>query len=61
MDLNKEVDMMRRLIRVRKVERLFDLPAEPSAKHSLHSQSIIDYNAASTQKAQWKYIKLHFR
>ena len=51
MDLNKEVDMMRRLIRVRKVERLFDLPSEP----------IIDYNAVSTEKAQWKYIKLHFR
>jgi hypothetical protein len=60
MDLNKEVDMMRRLMRVRKVERLFHLPAEPSAKHSLHSQSIIDYNA-SKEKAQWKYIKLHFR
>jgi hypothetical protein len=50
MNLKKEVDMMKRLIRVRKVERLFDLPIEP----------IIDYNA-STEKAQWKYIKLHFR
>jgi len=50
-DLNKEVDMMRRLIRVRKVERLFHLPAEP----------IINYNSVSTEKAQWKYIKLHFR
>lgn len=42
--------MMRRLIRVRKVERLFSLPDE----------SIIDYNAPK-EKAQWKYIKLHFR
>ena len=47
----KPMDMFRRLMRVRKVERLFDLPSEP----------IINYNAASTEKAQWKYIKLHFR
>ena len=58
--MNKEVDMMRRLVRVRKVERLFHLPIESSAKHSLHSQSIIDYNVPK-EKAQWKYIKLHFR
>jgi len=51
MNIKKEVDMMKRLIRVRKVERLFHLPIEP----------IIDYNAASTEKEQWKYIKLHFR
>jgi hypothetical protein len=50
MDLNKEVDMMKRLMRVRKVERLFHLPIDP----------IIDYNAPK-EKAQWKYIKLHFR
>jgi hypothetical protein len=37
-------------MRVRKVERLFHLPIDP----------IIDYNA-SKEKAQWKYIKLHFR
>lgn len=48
--MNKEVDMMRRLVRVRKVERLFDIPIE----------SIIDYNVPK-EKAQWKYIKLHFR
>ena len=49
--MNKEVDMMKRLMRVRKVERLFHLPIEPS---------IIDYNVPK-EKAQWKYIKLHFR
>jgi hypothetical protein len=43
--------MFRRLMRVRKVERLFDLVIEP----------IIGYDNMTKDKAQWNYIRLHFR
>lgn len=52
MDLKKEVNMMKRLQRVRKVERLFHLAID----------SLIIYDKThSKDKLEWKYIRLHFR
>ena len=49
---NKKNGMMVRLLRVRKVERLFDLPID---------HMIIYDKTHSKDQLEWKYIKLHFR
>lgn len=48
----KNGKMMVRLLRVRKVERLFDLPID---------HMIIYDKTHSKDQLEWKYIKLHFR
>jgi hypothetical protein len=51
MNLKKEGNMMKRLQRVRKVERLFHLPID----------SLVIYDKThSKEYLEWKYIKLHF-
>lgn len=49
--------MFRRLMRVRKVERLFDLVIEP--KDSMGNA--IDYHSMPKDRAEWKYIMINFR
>ena len=49
--------MIIRLMRIRKVERLFDLPIEP--KDSMGN--FIDYHSMTKDRAEWKYIMINFR
>lgn len=46
--------MFRRLMRVRKVERLFDLLIDSMG-------NTIDYHSMTKDRAEWKYIMINFR